>query len=143
MYNGETGIPYQSKIYVGIASYQKLKHLVAEKIHARNREGASSTFTQQPAGGRTKDGGLRFGEMEKDCAIVHGIASFLRERLFTMSDPYAIDVCSNCGVIVNEDSCCTSCGCARIVNVYIPYACKLLLHEIQAVMIKACIQAEN
>ncbi|KAG5220059.1 DNA-dependent RNA polymerase II [Salix suchowensis] len=112
MYHGHTGRKLQAQVYLGPTYYQRLKHMVDDKIHSRAR-GPVQILTRQPVEGRSRDGGLRFGEMERDCMISHGIAGFLKERLFEASDAYRLHV-----VI-----CMYSCG---YITLYIPYAAKLL-----------------
>ncbi|KZV46369.1 hypothetical protein F511_07921 [Dorcoceras hygrometricum] len=140
MYNGHTGRQLSSLIFLGPTYYQRLKHMVDDKIHSRGR-GPMQILTRQPAEGRSRDGGLRFGEMERDCMIAHGAAHFLKERLFDQSDAYRVHVCERCGMIAiaNLKKLCFECrGCKNktdMVQIYIPYACKLLIQELMAMAI--------
>lgn len=135
MYNGFTGEKFKTKIFIGPTYYQRLKHLVEDKIHSRNR-GNVQSLTRQPLEGRSRDGGLRFGEMERDCMISHGVSTFLKERLFDMSDPYDIPICRNCKQIIAESDRCHICKSFDISRKNIPYAAKLLFQEIMALGIK-------
>lgn len=140
MYNGHTGRRLQAQVFLGPTYYQRLKHMVDDKIHSRGR-GPVQILTRQPAEGRSRDGGLRFGEMERDCMIAHGAAHFLKERLFDQSDAYRVHVCEVCGLIAiaNLKKGVFECrGCKNktdIVQVHIPYACKLLFQELMSMAI--------
>ncbi|KAL8290166.1 hypothetical protein RQP46_003105 [Phenoliferia psychrophenolica] len=137
MFNGHTGRKLQAQVYLGPTYYQRLKHMVDDKIHSRAR-GPVQILTRQPVEGRSRDGGLRFGEMERDCMISHGVAAFLKERMFDVSDGYRIHVCQICGMtaIANLKKQTFECRSCRnktdIAQVLLPYAAKLLFQELQA-----------
>jgi DNA-directed RNA polymerase II subunit RPB2 len=135
MYNGMTGELLKAKVFMGVCYYQRLKHMVSDKIHARSF-GDVTVLSRQPLEGRSRDGGLRCGEMERDALISHGASTFLRERLFSMSDPYKVVVCKSCGNVASDPETCRSCAQDKLVSVNIPYACKLLLQELNAMGIK-------
>jgi len=147
MYNGFTGCKLQAKIFVGPTYYQRLKHMVDDKIHSRAR-GPVQILTRQPVEGRSRDGGLRFGEMERDCMISHGAAQFLKERLFDASDAFRVHVCKNCGLLAvanlqQNRYYCRACQSATDVSqVHLPYACKLLFQELMAMNIAPRLMVE-
>ena len=136
MYSGLTGEQIESDIFMGPVFYQRLKHMVNDKQHSRSI-GPMVNLTRQPAEGRSRDGGFRFGEMERDCTIAHGAARFTRGRLYDCSDKYQANVCRHCGMIaVFNDAmgihmCKTCDNRTDFAYVEIPYACKLLFQELQ------------
>jgi len=138
MHCGLTGRKLKALIFMGPTYYQRLKHMVDDKIHARAR-GALQILTRQPVEGRAREGGLRFGEMERDCIISHGSAAFLKERLMDVSDSHTCYVCELCGLLAISGSNIKICkGCSNhsaISCVKIPYAFKLLVQELMAMNI--------
>lgn len=140
LYNGMTG-EFMGDVFMGPVYYQRLKHLVSEKIHAR-AQGPNATMTRQPLEGRSREGGLRFGEMERDCIIAHGASRFLKERLFEQSDPYNAMICEECGNFATSSTKCKSCNTDKIVKVHMPYVSKLVIQELNAMMIKCKIEAK-
>ena len=133
--NGMTGEQIEAPIFMGPAFYQRLKHMVNDKGHSRSI-GPMVVLTRQPAEGRSRDGGLRFGEMERDCMAAHGAVRFAKERLYDVSDKYEVFTCQKCGMfaIFNNQRhihLCKTCGNrTSFAKVKIPYACKLLFHEL-------------
>eukprot|EP00042_Codosiga_hollandica_P059449 m.916301 g.916301 ORF g.916301 m.916301 type:complete len:1179 (+) comp60162_c0_seq1:57-3593(+) len=148
LYNGFTGRKLNAQIYFGPTYYQRLKHMVDDKIHARSR-GPMQILARQPVEGRSRDGGLRIGEMERDCMIAHGVAHVLKERLFDVSDAYTVHVCDICGLIAvsnprsKELSCKPCSNMTRISKIRIPYAAKLLFQELMAMNIAPRMMTEN
>lgn len=135
MYNGLTGEQFEVSTFIGPVFYQRLKHMVNDKTHSRSI-GPMVNLTRQPAEGRSRDGGLRFGEMERDCMVSHGAARFTKERLYDVSDKYQVNVCKKCGMIVSYNNklhihLCNTCGNRSDFSlVKIPYACKLMMQEL-------------
>ena len=140
LYNGISGDQIHTHIFMGPTYYQRLKHMSGDKIHSRS-SGPIVTMTRQPAEGRSSHGGLRFGEMERDCMIAHGSSSFLKERLMDVSDKYYVFTCEKCGLISVNNIKTNSYECKNCKNhtdfkkVNIPYSCKLLIQELQSISI--------
>jgi DNA-directed RNA polymerase II subunit RPB2 len=135
LYDGKTGEQIETSIFIGPTYYQRLKHMVNDKQHSRCI-GPMVNLTRQPAEGRSRDGGLRFGEMERDCMISHGASRFARERIYDVSDKYSVHVCKKCGLIAvfNDKEHIHNCNVCDnktdFAYVEIPFSCKLLFQEL-------------
>jgi len=140
LYNGQTGEMMEAEIFMGPTFYQRLKHMVKDKTHSRAK-GPIVSLTRQPCEGRARDGGLRVGEMERDCMLSHGTAMFTKERLMDVSDPFSTGFCKNCGVlaVVNKEASLYECGTCGVRTEFqmktIPYAMKLWTQELEAMHI--------
>ena len=135
MYNGLTGEQLHCNIFIGPAFYQRLKHMVKDKQHSRSI-GPMVNLTRQPAEGRARDGGLRFGEMERDCMVSHGATRFTKGRLYDASDSFSLHICNKCGsnVCYNNKEHIHICNvCENRTDfkyVEVPYSFKLLQQEL-------------
>ena len=140
MYNGLTGEQHECSVFMGPVFYQRLKHMVNDKSHSRSI-GPMVNLTRQPAEGRSRDGGLRFGEMERDCMVSHGASRFTRERMYDVSDKYSVHICKKCGLIASYNDamhihlCHTCDNRTDFAYVEMPYACKLLFQELNTMNI--------
>lgn len=140
LYSGFNGEQLKTNIFIGPTYYQRLKHMSGDKVHSR-ATGPVVSMTRQPAEGRSSHGGLRFGEMERDCIIAHGGTNFLKERLMDVSDKFICYLCNSCGniSIVSPENNIYNCkNCNNYYNfskIFIPYSCKLLIQELQSMSI--------
>ena len=148
LYNGYTGEQHECSVFMGPVFYQRLKHMVNDKAHSRSI-GPMVNLTRQPAEGRSRDGGLRFGEMERDAMISHGASRFTRGRLYDASDKYSVYTCKKCGMIAayNDEMhihhCRTCDNRTDFAYVELPFACKLLFQELITMNIAPRIMTEN
>lgn len=148
MCNGLTGEQLECNIFIGPVFYQRLKHMVNDKSHSRSI-GPMVNLTRQPAEGRSRDGGLRFGEMERDCMVSHGAARFTKGRIYDASDKYSVFTCKKCGLIaaynneIHIHHCKTCDNRVDFAYVEIPYSCKLLFQELNTMNIAPRIMTEH
>lgn len=148
LYNGFTGRQMNTSIFIGPCYYQRLRHCSADKLHSR-ASGPLVMLTRQPAEGRAREGGLRFGEMERDCVAAHGITEFTKERFMECSDLFRCWSCRDCGLIAiaNPKEGIWLCkGCGNTTNfsaIEIPYAYKLLLQELETMSISSRILTQK
>ena len=142
LYNGYNGRMMETSLFIGPCFYQRLRHCSADKLHSR-ASGPLVMLTRQPAEGRAREGGLRFGEMERDCVAAHGIADFTKERLNECSDAFRCFSCRECGLLAianPKDGIWLCRGCGNTTNfsaVQIPYASKLLFQELETMNISS------
>lgn len=129
MISGYTGEHFNTKIFIGPTYYQRLKHMISDKIHARSH-GNIQLLTRQPLEGRSRDGGLRFGEMERDAQIAHGCSYFIKDRLFDQSDVHISSICKTCGIIGKD--LCANCNGDDFGQTNLPYATNILIQELQS-----------
>ena len=157
MYNGLTGEQLETNIYIGPVFYQRLKHMVNDKQHSRSI-GPMVNLTRQPAEGRSRDGGFRIGEMERDVMLAHGMSKFCKERLFDVSDKYSVYVCKKCGMVASYNDgnknkayasadfsvhlCKTCDNKTDFAFVHMPYSYKLLSQELQTINVVPRIMTE-
>jgi len=142
VYNGRTGEMVRSLIFMGPTFYQRLVHMAEDKVKFRNT-GPVHPLTRQPVADRKRFGGIKFGEMERDCLIAHGASANLHERLFTLSDSSEMHICQKCKNVANviqravpggrkiRGPYCRVCESADdLVKVSVPYGAKLLCQEL-------------
>ncbi|KAF5184466.1 Dna-directed rna polymerase subunit beta [Thalictrum thalictroides] len=140
--SGHHGLMMDSLIFIGPTFYQRLVHMAEDKVKFRNT-GPVHPLTRQPVQDRKRFGGVKFGEMERDCLLAHGAAANLYERLFTLSDFSQMQICSKCSNVSNviqrqvpgggriRGPYCRFCESAEdIVKVNVPYGAKLLCQEL-------------
>jgi len=140
--SGTTGDPLEAYIFNGPIYYQRLKHMVQDKMHSRSR-GPRAILTRQPTEGRSRDGGLRLGEMERDCLISYGASQLLLERLMTSSDGVNIDICQRCGLFGYQGYCQTCKSTREVTQMTMPYAAKLLVQELISMNVGVRLQLED
>ncbi|TPX09947.1 uncharacterized protein E0L32_008794 [Thyridium curvatum] len=140
--SGITGEPLEAYIFNGPIYYQRLKHMVQDKMHSRST-GPRAILTRQPTEGRSRDGGLRLGEMERDCLIAYGASQLLLERLMTSSDATKIDICQRCGLFGYKGFCQTCKSTREVTEMTMPYAAKLLIQELISMNVGVRLQIED
>jgi DNA-directed RNA polymerase II subunit RPB2 len=147
--HGQTGERIPCTVFMGPIYEQRLKHMVEDKIHSRST-GPKMMLTRQPAEGRSRDGGLRIGEMERDCMIAHGAGTFLKERMLDMSDRYAMHVGRTSGLtsaVNDEENICQTFAEDRcdmdVAALRVPYGWKLLSQELQAMAIAPRLETKS
>ena len=136
LYSGITGEQLKTSIFIGPTYYQRLKIMVADKMHSRG-QGPLQSLVRQPAAGRANNGGLRIGEMERDSILAHGISGFLNESMMERSDKYSVNINKTTGLISNGEE------NDNIVNVNMPYSMKMLLQELQTMSIAPRLITDN
>ncbi|TAQ84906.1 hypothetical protein B7494_g6775 [Chlorociboria aeruginascens] len=140
--SGITGESLPAYVFFGPIYYQKLKHMVQDKMHSRSR-GPRAILTRQPTEGRSRDGGLRLGEMERDCLIAYGASQLLLERLMLSSDAHEVDICESCGLMGYQGWCQTCKSTKGVTTMTMPYAAKLLVQELLSMNVLVRLKLED
>ncbi|XP_032099560.1 DNA-directed RNA polymerase I subunit RPA2 isoform X2 [Sapajus apella] len=151
LYSGISGLELEADIFIGVVYYQRLRHMVSDKFQVRTT-GARDRVTNQPIGGRNVQGGIRFGEMERDALLAHGTSFLLHDRLFNCSDRSVAHVCVKCGSLLspllekpppswsamrNRKYNCTLCHRSDTIDtVSVPYVFRYFVAELAAMNIK-------
>ncbi|XP_021567519.1 DNA-directed RNA polymerase I subunit RPA2 isoform X4 [Carlito syrichta] len=151
LYSGISGLELEADIFIGVVYYQRLRHMVSDKFQVRTT-GARDRVTNQPIGGRNVQGGIRFGEMERDALLAHGTSFLLHDRLFNCSDRSVAHVCVKCGSLLspllekpppswsamrNRKYNCTLCNRSDTIDtVSVPYVFRYFVAELAAMNIK-------
>jgi DNA-directed RNA polymerase II subunit RPB2 len=144
MISGTSGEMFEATVFMGPTFYQRLKHMVSDKIHSR-ATGPRTAVTRQPTEGRSNHGGLRLGEMERDCLVSHGVSNIIQERYLYASDAYPAPFCKDCGVLAEhahnpafgetvrgKQARCRLCGKNNVREIQVTYSYKLLIQELAA-----------
>jgi DNA-directed RNA polymerase II subunit RPB2 len=145
--DGMKGDALNALVFMGPVFYQRLKHMVIDKIHARGR-GKKHTLTRGPVEGRSANGGFRIGGMERNCMTSQGGTEFIRDRMYVNSDPYEYWVCKKCGVQGIHDELtntkeCHLCGGNDLYLMKVPYCTKLLMQMLAGIGISVKCIKEN
>ncbi|RGB37128.1 hypothetical protein C1646_741339 [Rhizophagus diaphanus] len=159
MYSGITGEEFQADIYIGVVYYQRLRHMVSDKWQVRST-GPVHNLTMQPIGGRKKSGGIRFGEMERDSLLAHGMSFCLQDRLMNCSDYSQCHLCAKCGTIFTaliskehetrndvkykkHHMICKICDTSKYISlIKIPFAFRYLATELASMGIKITLESK-
>uniref|UniRef100_A0A8B9XH33 DNA-directed RNA polymerase n=1 Tax=Bos mutus grunniens TaxID=30521 RepID=A0A8B9XH33_BOSMU len=151
LYSGISGLELEADIFIGVVYYQRLRHMVSDKFQVRTT-GARDKVTNQPIGGRNVQGGIRFGEMERDALLAHGTSFLLHDRLFNCSDRSVAHVCVKCGSLLspllekpppswsalrNRKYNCALCNRSDTIDtISLPYVFRYFVAELAAMNIK-------
>ena len=133
LYNGQTGEMMETEFFMAPCYYLRIKQMVEDKINYR-ATGPKKLLTHQPVEGRSNDGGLRIGEMERDVLVSHGISKFLNESLMERSDKTEVLFQPETGLLdANTQS--------QSSTLTVPYALSLVVHELEAMHISVKLAA--
>ncbi|ALN37148.1 DNA-dependent RNA polymerase II second largest subunit domain 6,7,3,2 beta subunit [Ranavirus ambystoma1] len=132
LYSGSTGRRLPTKIFMAPCPYQRLRHMVSGKMHSRTH-GPTDALTRQPVAGRSREGGIKIGEMEQWCKISHGVSESLKESVYDTSDKYEVPVCKECGRISDHFEYCRMCDATDVSLVKLPYTTKILFQELRSI----------